>query len=56
MTGLQGTGLRHTICNEALYQPRIAFKKQKKTVFEKTGAYLWCRKCKEFVKVEIRQK
>lgn len=58
MTGLQGSGLRHEIdgCGEPLYTSRIAFKQGNKTIFEKTGDYFWCRKCRKPVEVKVRQK
>jgi len=45
----------HEACGEPLYTPRIYFKKKGNTITETIQCRLWCRKCKKFVKVELKQ-
>ncbi|KKN75452.1 hypothetical protein LCGC14_0380730 [marine sediment metagenome] len=47
---------KHDVCGEPLYTPKIIFKEQGETKYETTDPYVWCRKCKKYVEVEVTQK
>ena len=47
---------KHDVCGTTLYPANIYYKSSGKTIRETIPGQLYCKKCKKFVSIEVRQK